>query len=185
MLRKILRKSWGPNVLTGARCFMGFWVGMRLRNTLDWTLMIALLCIMLTDVLDGWWARSYQLTSKLGSVLDPLADKVMIISVLFGLTKHEVLPAWFFYLALIKEIILIFGSIYGLRWYKRLPLNAVRWGKIAMLAQCILILLSTSRILYPWYHIGYDLCLWTVTLLMSVALVTYIVKSREFYCEKI
>lgn len=178
MVKKILKKAWGPNFLTGLRCFLGLWMGIRLQYHLDWTLMVVFSCIMLTDVLDGWWARSYKITSTLGTILDPLADKIMIMSVIFGLVKRTVLPKWFFYLTLVKEVTLIIGSLYGAKSYKHFPLKAILWGKIAMFSQCVLILLAMSRILYPWHHIGYDVYLWIVTLTMSIAWLIYVFRAK-------
>ena len=153
------------------------WIGFHLQHLLDITLVILFTGVMLTDVLDGWWARSYKITSKLGTFIDPLADKIMILSVVFGLVKRNVLPKWFLYLTLIKEITLILGGIYGI--HKQLPLNAGIWEKIAMFSQCILILLAMSRILYPWSHIGYNLYVSFVAILMGSAWIVYVLRTKD------
>ena len=177
MFKKILQSSWGPNLLTSLRCVLGMWIGFYLQYNLDITVVVLFTGVMLTDVLDGWWARSYKITSNLGTVLDPLADKIMILSVVFGLAKRNVLPKWFLYLTLIKEITLILGGIYGM--HKRLPLNARIWGKLAMFSQCVLIVLAMSRILYPWNHIGYDFYISFVALLMAGAWIVYVLRTKD------
>ncbi len=48
---------------------------------------------MATDYLDGWWARRSEQTSNLGRLLDPIADKILILATLIMLVDR-VLPAW-------------------------------------------------------------------------------------------
>jgi CDP-diacylglycerol--glycerol-3-phosphate 3-phosphatidyltransferase len=48
---------------------------------------------MLTDYVDGWWARRTDQTSDLGRLLDPIADKILVLAALIMLTGR-VLPAW-------------------------------------------------------------------------------------------
>ena len=55
----------------------------------------ALFCVaMATDWLDGRIARRRGTTSSLGSLLDPIADKILVIAVLVMLVEKEVAPAW-------------------------------------------------------------------------------------------
>ncbi|MFH6783186.1 MULTISPECIES: CDP-alcohol phosphatidyltransferase family protein [Methylobacterium] len=49
----------------------------------------------LSDGIDGFLARRYALTSRLGAILDPLADKALMLAVLVSLTFAGILPAWF------------------------------------------------------------------------------------------
>jgi cardiolipin synthase len=91
-----------PNILTVSRIFLlpffalGFFFDSRLGIFLS--LIVFLFCC-LTDYLDGYYARAYKQTSKLGQALDPLADKVLVsVSILFivgfGLvSKISVIPA--------------------------------------------------------------------------------------------
>ena len=72
-----------------------------------------LLCLLLfvlagiTDYLDGYLARKYNAESQLGEILDPIADKILIIFVLFGLSVHlhSFLIAFFGSLILTREIL--------------------------------------------------------------------------------
>jgi CDP-diacylglycerol---glycerol-3-phosphate 3-phosphatidyltransferase len=48
---------------------------------------------MLTDYVDGWWARRTGRTSNLGRLLDPVADKILVLATLIVLVE-PVLPAW-------------------------------------------------------------------------------------------
>jgi CDP-diacylglycerol---glycerol-3-phosphate 3-phosphatidyltransferase len=48
---------------------------------------------MATDYLDGWWARRREQTSNIGRLLDPIADKILVLATLIMLVGR-VLPAW-------------------------------------------------------------------------------------------
>jgi CDP-diacylglycerol--glycerol-3-phosphate 3-phosphatidyltransferase len=52
------------------------------------------LVAMATDQVDGWLARRRNETSALGSLLDPIADKILVLSVLVMLIEEGVAPAW-------------------------------------------------------------------------------------------
>ena len=68
-----------------------------------------------TDVLDGMLARAYNEKTFLGAYLDPIADKVLVLSVFFTLAFVQSplfsVPLWFVVVILIKELILIGGSL--------------------------------------------------------------------------
>lgn len=55
------------------------------ESGLKWMSLTVYIIAALTDYLDGWYARKYQQTSKLGAFLDPVADKIMVVSVLIVL----------------------------------------------------------------------------------------------------
>jgi cardiolipin synthase len=58
---------------------------------------LALVVLMLsgvTDYLDGWLARRLNQMSKLGEILDPVADRLYILAVVFGLAWRDIIPWW-------------------------------------------------------------------------------------------
>jgi len=60
---------------------------------------------MATDQIDGWLARRSGTSSPLGSLLDPVADKVLILAALVMLIGEGVAPAWMVALIVIREIL--------------------------------------------------------------------------------
>lgn len=87
----------------------------------------------ISDVLDGYIARKYDLTTKLGTVLDPFADKMMTFAVLISFTWTKLIPPWILVAIGIKETIMILGGIvlYFFKDNQVLPSN--QFGKIATL----------------------------------------------------
>jgi CDP-diacylglycerol--glycerol-3-phosphate 3-phosphatidyltransferase len=59
---------------------------------------------MLTDWLDGWWARRSGESSDLGRLLDPIADKILVLAALVMLVGR-VLPAWIVAAIVVREIL--------------------------------------------------------------------------------
>ncbi|SHI10623.1 CDP-diacylglycerol--glycerol-3-phosphate 3-phosphatidyltransferase [Clostridium collagenovorans DSM 3089] len=66
-----------------------------------------------TDLLDGYIARKYNQVTKLGIVLDPLADKLTLLVVLFCLFKKELIPSWILIFFVAKELSMILGGIFA------------------------------------------------------------------------
>ena len=65
----------------------------------------AVFCVaMATDWLDGWWARRVGESSDLGGLLDPIADKVLVLAALIMLIG-DAFPAWMVSLIVVREIL--------------------------------------------------------------------------------
>ena len=77
------------NLITLSRIVLAIFIFLLLA--IDNYLEVALMLFMLagiTDYLDGYLARKYSLTSQLGEILDPIADKILIIFLFFGLAMN-------------------------------------------------------------------------------------------------
>ena len=91
------------------------------------------LCVFLiagfTDILDGYIARKYKLVTDWGTIADPLADKLMLLTVLTCLVLLHFLPLWVLLIILVKECFMI---IIGLLLYRKgtvIPSNI--FGKLS------------------------------------------------------
>lgn len=93
----------------------------------------------LTDLLDGFIARKYNLITRLGIVLDPLADKLMLLTVLISITLKNQIPFWIIVVVAIKETLLILGAITLFNDHD-IVVPANRFGKLSTIAFYIAIL---------------------------------------------
>ena len=74
------------NVLTLSRIFLAALIFILLMSSDGYFLALVLFFLAgITDYFDGYFARKYNATSQLGEILDPIADKILILFVLFGL----------------------------------------------------------------------------------------------------
>jgi len=74
-----------------------------------------------SDAVDGYLARRLNLRSPLGAVLDPLADKVLLVSLFVMLGAHGVVPAWLVVLVVGRDLLIV--AAVGVLWWRagRLP----------------------------------------------------------------
>src|SRR5688572_18470552 len=68
----------------------------------------------MTDCLDGWLARHFHWQSFLGSLLDPLADKLLVMASIFSIAWIGLLPWWLVFLVVFRDITISLGA---LAWY--------------------------------------------------------------------
>lgn len=92
---------------------------------------IVLILSGITDILDGYIARKYDMITKLGTALDPVADKLTTFAVLVSFNSYGLIPPWILIVLGMKELALIVGG--GILYYfggeKVIPAN--KFGKVA------------------------------------------------------
>ncbi len=64
----------------------------------------------ISDVLDGTIARKFNMKSKLGSLLDPIADKLIQFSVFVCLAIERIIPVWLVVITLLKDFFMLIGA---------------------------------------------------------------------------
>lgn len=129
-----------PNILTLVR--MGMVPVVILFFILDepfWALGFFLLAGF-TDVLDGWIARKYQLITVFGQVMDPLADKLMLMTTLTCLYLTGRIPLAVPLIVFIKEWSMITAA--ALLYRKHIVQPANLFGKLATLLFTVAVILS-------------------------------------------
>jgi cardiolipin synthase len=117
-----------------------------------------------TDFLDGYIARRTNQVSELGKILDPIADRVLIIALAVALLADDVLP-WGLALAIILRdaLIVVVAPILERKGMERMSVSFV--GKSATAALLIgLSFLAYSETTFPAADIGDDIGLWFVVL---------------------
>jgi CDP-diacylglycerol---glycerol-3-phosphate 3-phosphatidyltransferase len=95
-----------PNVLTTFRFLViPIVIVLMKSNSLAINLVAAVLFLVasLTDIVDGYIARKYNIVTNMGKILDPLADKVMVLIVLIMLIPMDRVPAWVVALIVLRE----------------------------------------------------------------------------------
>ena len=83
---------------------------------------------MLTDALDGFVARRFNQITALGKLLDPIADKLSLLTLLGLFVADGQIPRWLLTIVLIKEAILIAGGAAALK--KGIVVYAMPIGKV-------------------------------------------------------
>lgn len=103
----------------------------------------------LTDCLDGYIARRYNQITDFGKVMDPLADKLMLITTLICLYVTQRIPLWVPIVIGVKEFIMI--TVAACLYRKEIVLPANFFGKLATVLFTLAVLLSFfSEYVTPW-----------------------------------
>ena len=122
----------------------------------------------MTDVLDGWLARKYALITPLGKLLDPLADKLLVVSALIMLSvmhREPSIPGWLLVLIVGREI-----AVTGLRSIaasEGIVLAAEASGKVKMVLQSI----GVHALILHYQHWGVNFHLLGMTTLVAGTIV--------------
>jgi cardiolipin synthase len=119
-----------PNVLSSLRLVgVPLFLWLILAEHDGWALLVLMLS-GITDYLDGKIARRFGLVSRLGQLLDPLADRLYILTTLLGLAWRDIIPWWLVAALLARELLLV-GLLGVLKrhGYLALPVHFV--GKAA------------------------------------------------------
>lgn len=64
-----------------------------------------------TDIADGWIARHFNQVTRLGRILDPLADKLMTFTVIICITVADIIPVWAVVIFFLKEAAMGIGAL--------------------------------------------------------------------------
>lgn len=113
----------------------------------SWTALGVAVLLIMTDFLDGYFARKLNQVSELGKVLDPIADKVGLGLGVFALYQEYGLPFWVMALIIGRDVIIVLGSLVLM---SRLPyvVPSAMPGKIAVTILAFLFLVYLLEI-YP------------------------------------
>jgi len=78
----------------------------------NYSLAIALFFIAgVTDALDGWIAKRFSCQSRLGSILDPMADKLLLVGSFITLFVIGILPLWLLILVFLRDVMIVAGTV--------------------------------------------------------------------------
>lgn len=129
-----------PNKLTSSRMIIAFLFLAALLSGVPYGKTIAFFLFIIasiTDALDGYYARRYNLFTDFGKLMDPLADKVLISAAFISFVQlpETRVPAWVAVVVVAREF-----AVTGLRLLaasKGMLLGAHRWGKNKMVSQVI------------------------------------------------
>ncbi len=105
-----MRLRWIPNAITLARLVLALpLLWLLVRGRFFEALCLAVLA-GLSDGLDGFLAKRYDWRTALGGVLDPIADKVMLMACFFGLWWSLQIPGWIVALVFARDLVIVAGA---------------------------------------------------------------------------
>lgn len=185
-IREYMRQNWNvPNVLTLIRLFLVPVYIMLFAIGEKYSALTVFLLASFTDLLDGRIARKYNLITDFGKLMDPLADKVMVVTAMCSMaignkTISAVIPWAAVVILFIKEMIMVIGSAVMLRY--QIVVYSTMVGKAA---QCMFIASLVAVYFHDWFvqlcagwFMPLDLLMmWLSIALTLCALIVYVTRS--------
>jgi cardiolipin synthase len=102
---------WLPNAICVVRMLLVLPIAAMLLAS-DYPRTLALFAVAAaSDGLDGWLAKHYGWTSSLGKLLDPIADKVLLVSVFLTLAWIGLVPGWLALTVVLRDVVIVAGAI--------------------------------------------------------------------------
>ncbi len=167
-----------PNTITISRMLLAIPVAiMLIKDQYKWAVYLFLVA-SISDLLDGFLARKLNQQTKLGSILDPLADKILINYTFVILTSQGYIPTLLFAVVLSKDIILVAGStieVLSLKNLQEIKIKASIFGKISTFFQIVVIILVFLEIFKVYFNkFVFSFFVYSTILLTTLALFSYI-----------
>lgn len=161
-----------PNMLTMIRMALipVYWVIFFLGHR--YLALAVFLVASITDLLDGYLARKYHLITNFGKLMDPLADKLMVVSVMLSLALKGLAPWLVLAILLVKEALMVLGGV--LLYKKGIVVYSLWIGKAAQatavsgLVLCFFGEWLTEHLGFPlhwavlWIAVGLTLCAFAI-----------------------
>ena len=129
----------------------------------------------LTDALDGYIARKYNMITNFGKFMDPLADKLLVNLALIGLMVLNKANVWLVMLIIARDFIISGFRLVAAE--KGSVIAASIWGKVKTMAQMVMVCFLIMDI--PQIHIVGVVLQWLVCILTLFSLIDYLVKNRN------
>src|SRR6478672_11445029 len=154
-----------------------------LRITNDWLSLAIFLFAAGTDLVDGYLARRWKQVTTIGTLLDPIADKLLISAALISLVQIRTLPGWMAILIIGREF-----AVSGLRSIaaaEGYTIKASDLGKTKMFFQVVAISSMLISVRHPALRLASTLLMWAVIVFALLAAVSYFAKFWRRVDERI
>ncbi len=144
-----------PNALSILRIILTVPVVMTLLNH-NYSLALALFFIAgVTDALDGWIAKRFSCQTRLGSIIDPMADKLLLVGSFIALFWIGLLPLWLLILVFLRDVMIVAGTVgyfLGSDASQDVLLTPSNLSKFNTALQIALVLFLVIMQIYPVMH---------------------------------
>jgi len=156
--------------------------------TISWILNLIFIIASITDKLDGYIARSRNQVTTFGKFLDPIADKILVITAMIILVEMGKLPAWIPTIVVFREFIVSGYRLIAVEKGGKVIAASI-WGKLKTVTQMIAIILafidnnSFGAIFTNSLTGGYEIAINSLTTLMMIVSVIATIFSGIDYLK--
>lgn len=130
-----------PNLISILRIILVMPISYALWNQQYFLALVLFILGGISDGLDGFIARRYRWETALGVVLDPMGDKLMMLSAYLLLGWHTLLPWWLVSLVIIRDLIIVIGSLLYRKFVAHEKLKPLFISKLNTAGQIVLVII--------------------------------------------
>jgi len=127
-----------------------------------------------SDGLDGFLAKHYGWQSRLGSILDPLADKLLLVCSFITLTWLGLVPLWLLFAVLVRDLLIVTGGVVFHYTLGRFEMEPSRVSKLNTVMQIVFVLAVV------FYHGDFALTPWIIDALAYIVLATTVLSGLDY-----
>ena len=149
------------NILSLSRIFLAIPIYIYISKSETELLLLVLVIAIITDFLDGYFARRLNEITELGKILDPFADKVCTTTGFIALSIFQGFPLWITAVIILRDIFILLGSFFIFRKAKLITPSNIP-GKITVF---FISLLALVQILH-WSEL-----FWPITILVLLSII--------------
>jgi cardiolipin synthase len=128
----------------------------------------------ISDAVDGFLAKRFEMRTELGAYLDPLADKTMLVSIYIALGIMEAVPRWLVILVVSRDIMIVGAVILSWLVHRPVPLKPLLVSKLNTVAQIALV----GTVLVA---LGFDINMDMVIIVLTALVAALTLLSVVFY----
>ncbi|NKB89786.1 MAG: CDP-diacylglycerol--glycerol-3-phosphate 3-phosphatidyltransferase [Acidobacteria bacterium] len=160
-----------PNALSLLRIVLVPFLVVFLLTRYAWAGLAVFWAASFTDWLDGYLARTRNQVTRIGKLLDPVADKLLVSAAFISLVELDLAPAWMVVVIIGREI-----AVTGLRAvaadaHMIIPAGAI--GKYKLCAQVVAVSILILQLRFEWLAQYATIALWIVVTLAALSAVQY------------
>jgi cardiolipin synthase len=170
-----VRKQDIPNIISALRLVAVVpFVWLLLEQELGWALVLFAVAGV-SDGVDGFLAKHYGWQSRLGGILDPLADKALLVSAFLVLGHLDLIPVWLVAAAVLRDLVIVCGALIYNYLVEEVEASPTLTSKLNTLIQLVLIvavIMHAGPVPLPDALI--DVLIWSCLLTVTVSGVEYV-----------
>jgi len=166
--------SWLPNAISLMRiALIAPILILMLQGDFGWALALFVLAGF-SDGLDGYLAVRFGWSTRLGGLLDPAADKLLITGMFITLAYTQQIPVWLATVVILRDVVIVAGAMAYNFIVKPVPGEPTRISKLNTALQMLFVLFVLSRAGFNWPDKI------TITVLGAAVLVTVVISGVDY-----
>jgi cardiolipin synthase (CMP-forming) len=126
-----------------------------------------------SDAVDGFLAKRFNMSSELGALLDPVADKALLVSIYMALGIWGAIPRWIVILVVSRDIMIVGAVIVSWLYGKPIPMKPLMVSKLNTVAQVGFAALVLASLGFGFDSAPYDLVLMALVTIFTLLSVSF------------